>query len=245
VVHDVRMEESGAAATVPAKANAVLRDGSIQTGPESRAEIRFRDQTVARVGDNTHFGFESRSRRFDLSSGAVLAQVPSGVGRTTLRVHSITATATGTTLAVECLPQAYTKFISLDGTSRLCLKKGRWGNDCVLLRAGQMLIASADPKALPEAVDVDLNRLLETCQFITEFPALPGQDRLIKAAAAQRKSKSHGAFVDTNLVIFGRGTLVSQKTAASSNAKESGAGPATPAPLSSPSPGYNSPTPSP
>jgi hypothetical protein len=236
VVNDVRVTELGAAA-VPAKTNAVLKDGSIQTAPESRAEIRFRDQTVVRLGDNTQFAFESRSRTFDLSSGAVLTQVPRGVGGTTLKVRGITATATGTTLAVECLPQAYTKFISLDGTSRLCLKKGGWGNDCVLLRAGQMLIASPEPKALPEAVDVDLNRLLETCQFITEFQALPGQDRLIKAAAGQGKSKSHGTFADTNLVIFGRGTLVSQRTPGGSNTKDSGTGTATPAP--SPSPNYS------
>jgi hypothetical protein len=217
IVNHVRARSSGTA-SIPATTDAALHDGSIETGADSRAELSFRDQTVVRLGDNTVLGFESHSRTLALSSGAVLTQVPSGVGSTTLKVRNITATVTGTTLAVEFLPQAYTKFISLDGTSRVCLKKSNWTSDCVLLRAGQMMIASADPKGLPEAVDVDLNHLIETCQFITEFPKLPGQDRLVKAAAIQRGRKSHGSFKDTNLVIFGRGTVVSQRNAGKESA---------------------------
>jgi FecR protein len=240
VVHDVRVASSGSAG-IPATTDTVLHDGSIETGADSRAELSFRDQTVVRFGDNTVLGFESVSRTLDLSSGAVLTQVPSGVGRTTLRVRNITATVTGTTLAVEFLPKAYTKFISLDGTSRVCLKKSTWSTECVLLRAGQMMIASPDPKALPEAVDVDLSHLVETCQFITEFPKLPGYERLAKAAAVQRERKSHGTFADTNLVIFGRGTVVSQrnpdKNATPGNS--AGAKSATPAP----SPKHNRPSP--
>src|SRR6185295_8199893 len=126
-------------------------------------QVSFRDRTLVRIGDNTQVGFESKSRSFELTAGAILTEVPSGVGRTTIRVRGITATATGTTLVIECLPKAYTKFIALDGTSRLCMGHSPWGQDCVLLRAGQMLIASPDPKSLPDAVDVDLNRMLETC----------------------------------------------------------------------------------
>ena len=65
-------------------------------------------------------------------------------------------------------------------------------------------------KGLPQVVDINLARFLETCQLITEFAPLPGQDRLTKSAADQRKHKSKGSLVDTNLVIFGRGTVVSQ-----------------------------------
>jgi hypothetical protein len=105
-----------------------------------------------------------------------------------------------------------------------------WGQDCVLLRAGQMLIASPDPKSLPDAVDVDLNRMLETCQFITEFSELPEHDRLVQAATAQRKRKSHGKFAETNLVIFGRGTLVSQRSPTPAPAQKNSGSPAPPPP---------------
>jgi hypothetical protein len=226
VVRDVRVAARNGR-PVRASSDTVLENGALQTGSQSRAEICFRDHTVARLGDKTVLGVNSGTRTFDLESGAVLTQVPTGVGRTILKVGRITATATGATLAVECLPNAYTKFIALDGTSRLCLNNGGWGSDCMLLRAGQMMIASPEPKALPDAVDVDLNRLLETCRFITEFPPLPGHDGLVTAAAAQRKSKSHGIFAETNLVILGRGTLVTQRNASSGSTAKTAAREAT------------------
>ncbi|HJT81010.1 MAG TPA: FecR domain-containing protein [Chthoniobacterales bacterium] len=207
-VHDVRIEADGHSVVAPK--NAQLPDGFIRTGRDSRAEIGFSDKSVVRLGDNTVVKIDSNSRTFDLESGAILTQVPSRVGGTFVKVRDVTATATGATLAVECLPNAYIKFISLDGTSRLCVKKGLLPSDCVLLRAGHMIIANPDPKMLPESVDVDLNRLLQTSQFITQFPPLAGRDRLVKAAAVQRDKKAHGSFADTNLVIFGRGTLVSR-----------------------------------
>jgi hypothetical protein len=204
-VHDVRIGRITAPTGTP------IADALLETGRDSRAEVTFSDQTVVRLGNNTKVAVDPGNRTFDLQAGAVLAQVASGVGGTKLKVLGITATVTGTTLVVEFLPNAYTKFIALDGTSRLCLKKGGWGSDCTLLRAGQMMIASPDPKMLPDAVDVDLSRLLDTSDFITRFSSLPDRDRVVKAAAAQRARKNHGSFAETNLVIFGRGTVVTQK----------------------------------
>jgi FecR-like protein len=206
VVRDVQF--TGAAPVLPS-VNAILPDGSLQTGEKSGAEITFLDHTVTRIGDKTAFGFNTTNRTLELTSGAILTQVPRGVGSTLIKTANVTAAATGTTILIEHYPNGYLKFILLDGSSRLCLKTPGHLNDCVLLRAGQMLIASPTAKGLPDAVDVDLERLLETCHLITDFPSLPRQDLLMNAAARQRKRKSHGAFADTNLVIFGRGTVVS------------------------------------
>jgi hypothetical protein len=212
-----------------------IQDGSLETGAESRAQITFADQAVVRMGDNTQVAINSKSRKLELTSGAIFTQVPAGLGRTTIKVRGIVATATGTTLVIECLPQAYTKFISLEGTSRLCLGRAVWSQDCVLIRAGQMLIAGPDAKSLPEAVDVDLTHLLETCQFITEFPELTAKNRLVKAATVQRNRKSHGKFAETNLVIFGRGTVVSKRNSGTPN-EENGSSPSSASPSPSPVP---------
>jgi FecR-like protein len=209
VVRDVRVSQPNGQSSRAANGGTIV-DGSVQTGRDSRAEITFSDQTVLRLGDNTEVSVRSNPRTFDLLSGAVLTQVPSGLGGTILKIGKITATTTGTTLTAEALPNAYIKVIVLDGTSRLCLRTGGLGSDCVLLRPGQMLIAGPNAKGLPDAVDVRLGRLLETSHFITQFAPLPGQDRLVKAAAAQAEQKTHGVFADSNLVIFGRGTLVTQ-----------------------------------
>jgi hypothetical protein len=209
LVRDVRILQPNGQSLRAANGGTIV-DGSVQTGRDSRAEITFSDQTVLRLGDNTEVSVRSDRRTFDLVSGAVLTQVPSGVGGTTLKIGKISATTTGTTLTAEALPNAYIKVIVLDGTSRLCLRTGGLGNDCVLLRPGQMLIAGPNAKGLPDAVDVHLGRLLETSHFITQFGPLPAQDRLVKSAAAQTEQKTHGVFADSNLVIFGRGTLVTQ-----------------------------------
>jgi FecR-like protein len=209
VGHDVRLSQPNGPPSRGANGTTIV-DGSVQTGNGSRVQITFRDQTVLRLGDNTEVRVRSDQRSFDLVSGAVLTQVPSGAGGTILKIGKVTATTTGNTLTAEALPNAYIKVIVLDGTSRLCLRTGGWGNDCVLLRAGQMLIAGPNAKGLPDAVDVHLGRLLQTSHFVTQFEPLPGQDRLVRAAAAQTDQKTHGVFADSNLVIFGRGTLVTQ-----------------------------------
>jgi hypothetical protein len=209
LVRDVRLLGSNGSAQ-PASLNDIVHEGtSLRTGPEARAELTFTDQTLARLGDDTLFGFSPQTKTFDLTSGAILIQVPKNSGRAQLKVASITAAIKGTTLLLEYQPDAYIKFIFLDGTGRLCLKKRGRVNDCVLLHAGQMLIVSPHAKGLPDAVDVDLERLLKTCRLLTEFPQLPRQGSLAKAADEQHGRKSRGGFIDTNLVIFGRGTLVS------------------------------------
>ena len=185
-----------------------VRDRSVRTSADSRAELTFPDQTVARLSDNTMLAVNSKSGMFELLAGAVLTQVPTGVGDTRLKAANITAMATGTTILLEHAPNAYTKWIVLDGAARVCLKKPGHLSDCILLRAGQMLIGNPAADTLPETVDVDLDRLIKTCHLLTAFPVLPRSDLLTKAVAKQRRLKSHGAYADTNLVIFGRGTLV-------------------------------------
>jgi hypothetical protein len=209
VTRDVTTAEANSS-PVPASVNSILRDAVVHTGPDSRAEITLYDRTVVRLGDNTALGVVSKDRTFDLTTGAILTQVPRGVGGTEVKAGAISATVTGTSLLVEFLPDAYIKFILLDGTSRVSLKSPGRPVDRILLRAGQMLIVSPKAKGLPEPADIDLEHLLQTCQLLTEFSQLPRQDLVTKSAAKQRRNKKHGAFANTNLVIFGRGTLVSQ-----------------------------------
>jgi len=218
VTRDVTIAEANSSA-VPASVNSILRDAVVHTGPDSRAEISLRDRTVVRLGDNTALGIVSKDRTFDLSSGAILTQVPRGVGGTEVKAAAISATATGTALLVEFLPDAYIKIILLDGTSRVSLRSPGRPVDRILLRAGQMLIVSPKAKGLPDPADVDLEHLLQTCQLLTEFSQLPRQDLLAKSATKQRRNKKHGTFANTNLVIFGRGTLVSQVDSKDQKAK--------------------------
>jgi hypothetical protein len=197
----------GQAASRTAVINDNVRDGTaVRTGEDSRTELTFSDQTLARLGANTLFSFNEGTRKLDLGGGAMLLRVPKGAGGATVRTAAVTAAITGTTLLLEYHPKAYIKLIGLEGTVRMYLK-GRLG-ESVLIRPGQMLIVKPDAKRLPDPVDVDLDRLMKTCVLITDFPPLGSTPLIADEIKRQHDQKVDGDLIDTNLVIVGRGTLV-------------------------------------
>jgi quercetin dioxygenase-like cupin family protein len=207
IINDVKLLPTGGAAQ-PAAINDKVPDGSsVQTGMNSRTELSFPGEALARLSANTIFSFNQGTRNLDLASGAVLLRVPKGAGGAKLSTAAVTAAITGTTVIVEYHPHGYLKFISLEGTARLYLKR-RWG-ESVLVRPGQMLITNPDAKSLPDPVDVDLARLMKTSLLIMDFPPLGSQNLIAKEIGKQQRAKSKRSMIDTNLVIFGKGTVVS------------------------------------
>src|SRR5437588_4228568 len=207
IINDVKLLPTGGAAKLAAMHDKV-RDGSrVQTGMDSRTELTFSDQTLARLSANPIFNFNEGTRNLELAEGATLVQVPKGAGRAKISTAAVTAAITGTTVIVEYHPHACLKFISLEGTARLYLKH-RWG-ESVLVRPGQMLITNPDTKSLPDPVDVDLGRLLKTARLILDFPPLSSRNVIAQESEKQQRAKSKRKLIDTNLVIFGKGTVVS------------------------------------
>jgi quercetin dioxygenase-like cupin family protein len=191
---------------------AVLNDNvpdgtTVATGMDSRTELTFTDQTSARLSANTVFTFNQGARNLDLATGTMLLHTPKGTSGAKISTGAVTAALAGTTVIVEYHPHACIKFISLEGTARLYLKR-RWG-ESVLVRPGQLLITNPNAKSLPDPVDVDLERLLKTSLLITDFPPLGSQNLIAKESEKQQRAKSKRRLIDTNLVIFGKGTLVS------------------------------------
>jgi quercetin dioxygenase-like cupin family protein len=206
IINDVKLLPTGGAEK-PATINDQVADGTaVQTGMDSRTELTFADETLARLSANTIFNFKE-TRDLDLADGAVLLRVPKRAGGAKISTSTVMAAVTGTTVIVEYHPHGYIKFISLEGTARLYLKH-RWG-ESVLVRAGQMLITNPDAKSLPDPVDVDLDRLLKTARLIIDFPPLESRNLIAKESEKQQSAKSKRHLIDTNLVIFGKGTLVS------------------------------------
>src|SRR5207237_10177189 len=52
-------------------------------------------------------------------------------------------------------------------------------------------------------------RLLKTSLLIIDFPPLGRRNLIAKESEKQQRAKSKRTLIDTNLVIFGKGTLVS------------------------------------
>ena len=151
----------------PADIGEVVRGGTdVRTGGNSRAQLTFPDQTLARLGANTLFSFERGTRRLDLENGAILLQVPKDAGGATIRSAPVTAAITGTTVMMEHSPgnPGSVKLIVLEGTVRLSLT-GRLG-ESVLVGPGQMIAVAANARSLPDPVTVDVKRVLKTSKLI-------------------------------------------------------------------------------
>ena len=125
-----------------------------------------------------------------------------------IKTAAVTAAITGTTIMLEYHPDAYIKFIILEGTGRI-FRNDRVG-ESVLVHAGQMLIVNPKGKTLPDPVDVDLDRLRKTSALLSrDFAPLPSEISSRRRSRCRSRKKAENALLDTNLVIFGGGTAVS------------------------------------
>lgn len=81
----------------PATVNDVVRASNfLLTETESRAELKYDDGTIVRLGQNTIFSFEANTRTLDLKKGTFVFYMPKGKGGGTIKTPSLTAAITGT-----------------------------------------------------------------------------------------------------------------------------------------------------
>ena len=254
VVQDVKLLPTGAAARPAAVTDEVREGTAVRTGIDSRSELKFSDQTLARLGANTIFSFNEGTRNLNLQDGAMLLRVPKGAGGAKINSSAVTAAITGTTVMVEThaltkknttssKKGGYYKFIVLEGTARLYLP-GHLG-ESTLVKAGQMIIMQLDSKMIPEPVDVDIGKITQSSLLITGFATpIPSQNLVAYEQQKQAEQKGSGQLYDTNLVIFGAGTnvvladpnKVDVAVSAESNAAQSPTPTPTPTPTATPTP---------
>ncbi|HRJ09748.1 MAG TPA: FecR domain-containing protein [Prosthecobacter sp.] len=208
IINDVRLvppRQTPAAARVGDK---LRGETALATGAQSRAELRFPDQTLTRLGANSVFRLDARSRDVKLEQGVMLMQVPKQLGGATVRTAAITAAVTGTTIMMEYDPQGHVKIIALEGEVDVYLNERR--SELRTLRAGDMLITRPDATSLPAPVQVDLQRLRRTSKLLDarEFSALGNEKQLSEALQDQQKKKEDGELLETAYVLQGRGTSI-------------------------------------
>ena len=244
VIKDVKLLPAQAAPR-PAAISDEVRDGTaVRTGIQSRAELTFTDQTLARLGANTIFSFREGTRNLELNGGVILLRVPKNAGGAQIHTSAVTAAITGTTVMLEYHPNAYIKFIVLEGTGRM-MRKDHVG-ESVLVHAGQMLIVNPKATSLPDPVDVDLERLTKTSALLSrEFAPIQSMNLIAQQIQAQTALKAQKVLLDTNLVIFGGGTaatlvatteLVDQRVAVAQTTSPEPSATATPTPTATATP---------
>src|SRR5881227_2600973 len=122
VIQDVRVLETHGAPRPAAVNDKVIQGMGVRTGVESRAELTFTDLTLTRLGENTVFSFEQGTRDLNLSSGAVLVQVPRNAPAAKVTTAAVTAAITGGPALIEAHPKGVTKLLVLEGEGTVCPK---------------------------------------------------------------------------------------------------------------------------
>src|SRR6266511_2148654 len=167
VIQDVRLLEAQGAPR-PAVVNAKVTQGmGVRTGVESRAELTFTDLTITRLGANTIFSFKQGARELDLTSGAVLLEVPPNKAPVKVSTSAVTAAVTGGTALFATGPP--TKFMVLEGIGTFY--PAGHPERAATINGGEMMTMTADGRMTkPEKFDVKL--VLKTSRLIKDFPPL-------------------------------------------------------------------------
>jgi FecR protein len=181
VVQDVKVMPSGATAR-PATVNETVHQGSaVQTGTQSRSELTFQDQTITRLGENTIFTVGG-ARSVELGSGQFLLYVPKKAGGAKVKMGSVTAAITGTTVLGNVHESGIVEFTVLEGSS--CIHLDQLGQ-AIYVQAGQKVIYDPALRRLENPVDVDIQEQLSS-PLVSDFRRLPSAALIDQEIAIQR-----------------------------------------------------------
>ena len=153
-----------------------------QTGVDSRLELTYPDQTVARLGTQTRFSTVG-IRALELNGGSLFLHVPKDAGMTEVKTALVTVSTSGT-VALETFnfpatpgsvsptaiaEDARYKLTVLAGEARLCLSDRP--DECVTVKTGETLLGGMSGfQGAPVAFNVE--DWAESNVLITEFTPL-------------------------------------------------------------------------
>jgi hypothetical protein len=196
LVQDVRLLTSRSGSR-PANLNdTVTENTAVRTGTDSRAELTFADQTLARVGANTVFSFGDGAKDFDLNSGAMLLAAPKSSGTLHVNTAGATAAISGFTALFESHHKGWSKFIILEGTA--CVKHSRRrGEDCIVLHGGEMLLLDPNGR-FTDKKKVDVEKVVATAGLIKKMHTLPkwSLDAIHNVIDTQSGNPPEGGYFD-------------------------------------------------
>ena len=212
VVQDVKVVPTGAAARAATVNETVQQGAAVQTGTQSRSELTFQDKTITRLGENTIFTVGQGARTVELGSGQFLLYVPKKAGGAKVKMGSVTAAITGTTVLGHVYQSGVVEFTVLEGSA--CIHLDKYGQ-AIYVSAGQRV--SYDPALMQigNPVDVDIQEQM-TNPLISDFRQLPSygliqdeiaiqhgraNDALARALAAQNAT-IHNASQEQFLAAF-------------------------------------------
>lgn len=213
-----KVDKVNADATRPAVVkDAVVEGDQVQTKAGSLVELTFSDKSVARLGANAIFTYNSQERLVKIDKGTVLMQTPPGNGGATITSGGVTGAITGTTFlltaspakcsdcsqelilskrgAAACIAHPDIKQAGTGGFA-LCVLEGKNvtkvtgpNGVTVEIMPGQMTVVGPSSSGAPKVFVVNLAQILRTSPLIQAFPEpLPSFSAIQQAAIQQQQS---------------------------------------------------------
>jgi hypothetical protein len=195
VVHDVRLLAAQTAGR-PAAVNDAVREGTaVRTGTDSRAELRFTDQTLTRLGANTVFSFGGAARTYNLGSGAILMSAPKESGTVKITTAVATCAVSGFTMISEYHGNNWNKVLMLNGDGYVALKKNP--DDKRHMHSSEILIFRPNATVLPQPQQVDICKVISAGLLVTGFSTkLPEWPALVDLCERQRTGPANQKLID-------------------------------------------------
>lgn len=156
----------------------------IRTGERSRAELKFPDSTIARVGANAAFSFRPDTRGIDLQKGSILFHSPRGLGGGEIRTAAATASVLGTTIVVSATSNGGFKVLVLEGKAKVRDAKGR----TLILQAGEMnCILPGRGGSMSPVITFHLAQQIGSSKLINGYKAALASIKKIEAATKRQE----------------------------------------------------------
>ncbi|NJK92427.1 MAG: FecR domain-containing protein [Blastochloris sp.] len=149
--------------------DAINKNNAVITGEKSRAELRFNDGSIARLGQLTSFTFTQGTRDMNLKQGSGLFQIPKGMGGTKIQAGPVTAAITGTTLLLQVFADRVILYV-YEGSVDAADKTIKAGQVITIFNDGRIEISSFDPA-----------KGIATAALFTKFVDAPSQKELMDA----------------------------------------------------------------
>lgn len=136
---------------------------ALSTDRGSRADLRFNDGSLARIGERTLFRFTPKTRRFQLNNGTVLLLIPPGKGRTQINTPNAAAGIRGSALFVRYIPETDTTLIGALTNSQIEVFNED-ETQTQPLAAGQLAVVVKD--RIERLYEFDLRTFYETSPMV-------------------------------------------------------------------------------
>jgi hypothetical protein len=195
VIHDVRLLGAQTAARPAAVNDAVHEGTAVRTGTDSRAELTFVDQTLARLGANTVFSFGAAARTYNLGSGAILMSAPKESGTVKITTAVATCAVSGFTMISEYHGNTWNKVLMLNGDGYVSLRRNP--GDKRHVHSSEILIFRPDATVLPQPQQFDICNVINQGYLITGFTRkLPEWPALVNLCERQRSEPVKKKLID-------------------------------------------------